>query len=219
MAEEVLYDNVRPEASITLTAEEAEQFMKRASALAKLLADKKVVAKYKIEIVLGKARSTSKPTPGAISFWANGSKFHGGGDDKLYLCPGRSLGLNECTELIQSSFNSSNGAVCPACGNIWKQDQLIGELMFVLPMSKWADVIYRYYRLCEYNCDIYLKYAPDDLRAVALAQAQHQTWRGSQRLDQTRTRRVRHIYPLRNIIKDTSAGADLLSRFYAFLTA
>lgn len=212
------YDDVRG-TPIVLTPEDLAKFEKQRQALIKLLGEKKIIAKYKIEIMFGKARSTSKPTPGMMSFWANGSKFHGGGDEKLYLCPGASLKQNGCTALLQDSYNSSLGSVCPACGNVWTQPELIGEIFFNLTMQNWARVIYRYFHICEAHCDIYLKHAPDDIRTVALAQAERQTWRGSELLDKTRAKRARHIYPLKNIIKDTSAGADLLNRFHRFLVA
>jgi hypothetical protein len=109
--------------------------------------------------------------------------------------------------------------VCPACGNVWKSEACIGELFFKLTMRGWADVIYRYFRQFDYDCDIYLKHAREDIRSVSLAQQERQTWKGSQMLSSARDKRARHIYPLRNIIKDTSAGANVLSRFYAFLTA
>jgi hypothetical protein len=43
--------------------------------------------------------------------------------------------------------------------------------------------------------------------------------RGGDVLTAMRNKRALHIYPLANIIKDTSAGSDILARFYAFLTA
>jgi hypothetical protein len=212
------YDDVR-EGEIVLTSDEAERYAKQASALAKLLQDKTVKAKFKLEIMFGKQRSTSMPTPGVLSFWGSGAKLHGGGDDKLYLCPGADLKQNGCRVLLLDSYNTSQGIVCPTCGTIWRHEEVIGELFFNLPMRKWAEVIYKYYRLCDYNADIYLKHARDDIRSISMAQVDKTTWKGSQVLENTRARRARHIYPLRNIIKDTSAGADLLSRFYAFLVA
>lgn len=214
----IRYDDVRS-GEIILTADEAERFAKQASALAKLLVDKEVKAKFKIEILFAKARSMTNPTVGVMSFWASGAKLHGGGDDKLYLCPGLRLGRNQCQALLLEQYNNSMGIVCPSCGTMWKHEEVIGELFFNLPMRKWAEVIYRYYRLCDYNADIYLKHAREDIRSVALEQTAKATWKGSQALERTRTRRARHIYTLRAIIKDTSAGADLLSRFYAFLVA
>lgn len=214
----VRYDDVR-EIPLSLTADEREAYMKRAGELWRQLSDVKVVAKYKLEIMFGKARSNKNTTPGMLCFWLNGSKFHGGGDEKLYLCPGSSLKRSDCAALLQESYNVTEGVVCPSCGTIWKHEQVIGELMFNLPMRKWADVLHRYFRLCDYNCDIYLKHAPTDIRSVSLAQVEKATWKGTQQLEGTRKRRARTIYPLKNIISDTNAGADLLGRFHAFLIA
>jgi hypothetical protein len=214
----IRFDDVR-DGPIQLTAEEAVIFEKRVKELQRLLADTTVVDKYKLEVMFGKARSITNPTPGILSFWLSGSKFHGGGDEKLYLCPGASLKKNGCVALLPDSSKGMLGVACPKCGSIWKHEDLVGELMFNLPMRKWAVVLYRYYRVCDYNCDIYLKYSTHDLRAISIAQADRQTWAGSKKLDETRDKRVRALYPLKNIIKDVSAGADLLGRFYAFLTA
>jgi hypothetical protein len=212
------YDDVR-EGEIILTGEEKERYAKQMTALAKLLEDKTVKAKFKIEIMFGKQRSMSNPTPGVMSFWGSGTKLHGGGDEKLYLCPGARLKKNTCEALLLDRYNSGQGIVCPTCGTVWKHEDVIGELFFNMPMRKWADVIYKYYRLCEYNADIYLKHHTSDIRSVSLNQAAKATWQGTKALERVREKRARHIYPLRNIIKDTSAGADLLSRFYAFLVA
>jgi hypothetical protein len=170
-------------------------------------------------VMFGKKQRNAAITPGILSFWLSGSKFHGGGDEKLYLCPGAYLKKSNCNAMLQESYNVTEGIVCPACGTIWTHEHVIGELMFNLPMRKWAEVLYKYYRLCDYNCDLYLKHALSDLRTVSLAQVERATWKGSQALGSARDKRPRHIYPLRNIIKDTSAGADLLGRFYAFLIA
>lgn len=214
----LLYDNVR-EVPLALSSDEKEEYMRRAGELWKQLADKRVIAKYKLELIFGKTRSGRTTTPGILSFWHSGSKLHGGGDDKLYLCPGSHLKKSDCNAILQEEYNVTEGVVCPACGTIWKHEQVIGELMFNLPMRKWAEVLYKYYRLCDYNCDIYLKHAPTDIRSVSLAQVERATWKGSQLLEGTRKKRARVVYPLSNILHDTQAGADLLGRFYAFLTA
>jgi hypothetical protein len=214
----IRYDAVRS-GEIILTGEEKERFAKQASALAKVLEDKSVKAKYKLEIMFGKARSYTKPTPGVLSFWGSGTKLHGGGDEKLYLCPGTNPKYPDCQGLLFDRYNNSKGIVCPKCGTVWPHEKVTGELLFNLPMRKWADVTFKYFRLFEYNADIYLKFSRDDIRTVAKEQSQKATWKGSQILENTREKRARAVYPLRNIIKDTSAGADLLSRFYAFLVA
>jgi len=219
VSDAIRYDDVRAE-PIVLTPEQAAEVAKRAEALKKVLSDSKINAKYKIEIVFGKARgAVDVPTPGMVSFWLNGSKFHGGGDEKLYLCPGRTLGKSHCEAIMPAFSNTADGSICPSCGTIWKSESTIGELLFNLPMRKWAEVVHRYFRLFEYHCDIYLKFAPLDIRSISRAQAAKTTWEGSKKLANVREKRAKSIYPLRNIIKDISAGADIEKRFYAFLVA
>lgn len=212
------YDDVRG-GPIVLTEEEDRIFRQEAARLKSILTDPKVIARYKLEILFGKVRTNTGLTPGVITFWANGTKFHGGGDEKLYLCPGRRKGRSDCEALLKAEYNSAVGICCPACGTMWPNEEVIGEIFLNLPMRKWAEVLYNYFRLCEYHCDLYLKHAPRDVRSVSLAQVEKQTWAGSQKLEKARETRARVIYPLRNIIKDTSAGADLLRRFYDFITA
>lgn len=207
------------EAPPSLSEQEQEVVAAKLSALGELLKSSNTDAKYKLEVVFGKARSLHGLTPGIISFWENGSKLHGGGDAKIYMCPGRHLKKSECEALLPDMANSSGTIACVSCGQIWKGEQVIGELLFNLPMRKWADVVYNFYRRLEYNCDVYLKYSKDDIRSVALEQSRKQTWKGSQLLNKARTSRAKSIYPQVNIIKDTAAGADLLTRFYSFLTA
>lgn len=219
VSDAIRYDDVRAN-PITLTTEQAAEVSKRAESLKKVLADPKVNAKYKIEVMFGKARgAVDKPTPGMVSFWLNGSKFHGGGDEKLYICPGRSLKKSDCEAIMPAFSNTADGSICPACGSSWTSESTIGEYMFNLPMRKWAEVLHRYFRNFECNSDIYLKYAPLDIRSVTRAQAEKTTWAGSKKLANTRDKRAKMIYPLSNIIKDINAGADLEKRFYAFLVA
>lgn len=216
----ILYDNVRPGADIVLTADQQAEYEKRALALTKLLGAEKLIAKYKIELMFGKARGpVDRPTPGMISFWHSGSKFHGGGDEKIYLCPGERLKMSNCHAVLEASYNSAMGVVCPTCGQTWRHEQVIGELLFNLPMRKWAEVMHRYFRLFEYNSDLYLKFAPKDIRSVTKAHLEKQSWAGVQKLEKTRAERAKALYPLRNIVTDLHAGADLEKRIYAFLVA
>lgn len=195
--------------------EEKFELQKRMEAMDKLLADRKK-AKYKIELFFGKARSMRQAVPGAISFWESGTKFHGGGDAKVYFCPGKLLKKNECQSIIPFAFNAYNFMVCPTCKETWKAGQVIGEVFGRHMMKQWAELIYLYFRRLDHNCDIYLKHSPDDIRSVAAREQERQ--QGGELLHKARKRAL-HIYPLANIIKDTAAGADLLGRFYAFLTS
>jgi hypothetical protein len=215
---ELLYDAVRS-GPIVLTENEANEVVARAEKLKLLLSDTNLKATYKIEIMFGKARSATKPTPGVISFWVSGNRLHGGGDEKLYLCPGDKLKKNGCQTALLDHYNNGSGITCPGCGTIWKHEEVIGELLFNLPMQLWADVLLRYFKVLKQDCDIYLKFAPEDIRSVTKAQVDKATWKGSQVLERARNKRARASYRLRNIILDLQAGADLLKRFRAFITA
>jgi len=214
----IRYDDVR-EGPLVLTTEEAAIYAREKARLQHILSDPKVVAKYKLEIIFGRVRTARGLTPGAITFWANGTKFHGGGDDKLYLCPGRRKKKSDCEAVLQAAYNSAIGITCPACGVTWLNDDVIGEIFLNLDMRHWAQAVYNFFCRFECDCDLYLKHSPSDVRSIALAQSQRQTWVGSKNLEKARSSRARVIYPLRNIIKDTSAGADPLRRFYDFITA
>ena len=200
-----------------LTPEEMEALRLRLEALQKLLDDKKKRAKYKIEIKFSAARSMRRPTPGIVSFWESGTKLHGGGDAKLYICLDKRPGIDDgCGAFIPDAANGSGFHFCVKCGRRWNGEMVTGEYLNNLTMRGWAEAILRYYRRCEHDADIYLKHDPADIRYKA-AEAQA-TSRGIDALNKVRRERAPHIYPLRNIIEDTSAGADLLGRFYAFLT-
>ena len=214
----IKYDDVR-DGPIVLTAAESAIFATEAARLSTILKDPKVVAKYKLEIIFGKVRTGRGLTPGAVTFWANGTKFHGGGDDKLYLCPGRRQRKSDCEAVLQAAYNSAIGITCPACGVTWPNEEVIGEIFLNLDMRKWALALYNLFCRFECDCDLYLKHAATDVRSIAIAQSKQQTWAGSKNLEKARSTRARVIYPLRNIITDTSAGADPLRRFYDFITA
>ena len=198
-----------------LGEEEKHELQKRMEAMDKLLATNQK-AKYKLELFFGKSRSTRNPVPGALSFWESGTKLHGGGDTKVYFCPGKLLRKNDCQQVIPFAFNAYGFMVCPHCKETWKGNQVIGEVLGRHSMRDWALLLFQYYNRLGQNCDIYLKHSPDDIRSVAAREQERQ--RGGELLNKARTR-ARHVYPLKNIIKDTLNGADLLNRFYAFLTA
>lgn len=198
-----------------VTEETQYAIQKKMEDLDKLLASQQK-AKFKIELMFGDERSLNKSVPGIISFWESGMKLHGGGDAKIYFCPGKSLKVNNCEKHIPFAFNAFGHLVCPECKQTWKGEQVIGEVLGRHSMREWAELLYTYFRRLEHNCDIYLKHAPNDIRSFAAQEQERQL--GGDLLKKGRKRAL-HIYPLRNIIKDTAAGADILGRFHAFLTS
>lgn len=198
-----------------LSEEEKDAVKKRMEAMDKLLAEQKK-AKYKLELFFGEERSIHKAVPGILSFWESGTKFHGGGDAKIYFCPGKILRVNNCMAPIPFAFNAYGHLVCPTCQHTWQGEQVIGEVLGRHNMRDWALLLFQYFVRLEHNCDIYLKHAPDDIRSVAKLEQERD--RGGELLAKSRKRAL-YIYPLRNIMVDTANGADLLRRIYAFLTA
>lgn len=194
-----------------LSAEELHTLKQRMLAMDKLLAEKKQ-AKYKIELFFASQYRAGQPFPGAVSFWLSGSKMHGGGDEKIYLCPGP-----ECGGLIPPSSQGYGHLVCSKCGQVWKGTQVQGEVLARLTLQGWSDLIYKWFRTLEFNCDIYQKRPRRDVRAASALEQARQL--GGEKLNGARRSREVSIYPLRNIVKETSAGSDILGRFRAFLSS
>lgn len=217
LPQEVKYGEDNPiEAVPVLTEEEKHTLAQKMKALDQILA-KEGRAKYKLEVMFGKAYSLQKASIGALTFWESGKMFHGGGDTKLYVCPGKKLGMNECETFIPSESQGYGFLVCPGCKQVWKGDDATGEVMCRLTTMGWADVLLKYFLKMQMNADIRIKYHPDDIRSVAKREQDKQL--GGEKLEEARDRRATRIYPLLNLVKDTSNGADLCGRIMAFLKA
>ena len=212
---EVSANEVSIDKAPEMSEEDRLALAQRMKALDVLLATQKK-AKYKIELFFGEARSMYKPIPGCVSFWESGHRLHGGGDVKVYFCPGKLLKKNDCDALIPFEFNQYGHLVCHRCRTVWKGDQVIGEVFGRHTMRQWAELLFKYFHKLDHNCDIYLKHSPADIRSVAKREQEKD--KGGELLQKVRTRAL-HVYTLKNIITDTAQGADTLSRFYAFLTA
>jgi hypothetical protein len=199
-----------------LGEEELEALKGRMLAMDKLLAEAKK-AKYKIELMFGSRYASNQPYPGALSLWESGAKLHGGGDTKVYECPGKSLKRSDCTSLIPDASQGYGHLFCPGCKTVWKGSQVHGEVFARLSNQGWATLLYRYFTKLGHNADIYVKRPRRDIRVAARAE-QHKTMMG-ELLEATRKKREVFIYPLKNIIKDVNAGADPVKRFRALLSA
>lgn len=211
---------------LQLSEEEQHAVNARKSALDRLLEEQNI-AKYKLEVMFSHRHTSQAPTPGTVTWWESGNKLHGGGDSKLYLCDnsepedykGRSLEGVGCRRFIPDSANGLNKVVCPHCMRLWAPEHLVGEIFYRLPIQKWADVLLDWYQRLELRADIRIKYARMSIRDAQQREAE----RGLQGdlLNKARSfeQRSVYIYPLKNIIKDTSAGADLRGRILAFLRA
>lgn len=212
---EISYEPESAQEPLEVTDEEREALKKRMEGMDKILASKQL-AKYKLELFFAKARSMNSPVLGILSFWESGTKLHGGGDAKIYFCPGKHLKRNQCEAPIPFAFNGYGHLVCPTCQTTWRGGEVIGEVLGRHTMRDWSVLLFKYFMRLGGNCDIYLKHAPTDIRSMAAREQEKQ--QGGELLLKARKRAL-HIYPLRNIIKDTSAGADVLGRLYSFLVS
>lgn len=218
------HDHVRDfdKESVELSAAEEAAVRERMAAWERALdADKRIVAKYKVEVQFGKDRSSWKPFAGAMSMYVSGSKLNGGGDEKVYWCPREDCGgpVPPIKRYVEEMKDGSAIArvPCPHCKVFWDERALIGEKFFHLAAPDWATAILKAFHALDGNADIYLKYHPMDIRsqtAMELAKKQ-----GGEAIGKARRNRGMHIYPLANIIKDTSNGGDIYKRFLAFIRA
>jgi hypothetical protein len=209
--------------SDAITEEDREALAKKMEAMDRLLSDEQKKARYKLEVFFDEERSVHKPFGGIVTWWESGTKFHGGGDTKMYACDNNAnfprLEGKGCKALMPESSSGFNFLVCPKCGTLWKNEEVAGEIYYRLPVQKWALVLLSWFRRLDHDADIRIKYARDDIRSVAMLEVERD--RGGELLHRVRSEERRSIstYPLMNIIKDTSAGADLYQRILAFLQA
>lgn len=202
-----------------LTEEEGRLVVEKMKALDSLLEAEKALAKYKLEVLFDEERSFHRPFGGLVTWWESGNKLHGGGDSKMYLCPGQDRRKNGCESLIPDSATGANFVVCPSCGQLWRGEEIFGEVYYRLPVDKWADVLLKWFLELDMNADIRLKYAREDIRKLSSLEQEKQY--GGELLGRLRSsvQRSTATYPLNRIILDVSAGADLRGRILAFLKA
>lgn len=218
--------------TVVMRGEELEQLERRIKAMDKLLQED-VRATYKLEVQFGKGRvgrgiRSARPFAGVMSGWLSGSKFHGGGDEKIFECADPECGAWILPhQITQKTVVRKEGgrdveefmslSYCGKCAKIWRSEQTTGERLYKLTEQDWAYAILRMFRRLGMDADIYLKYHPVDVRYKAAMELARN--RGGEEIAQARKNRGLHIYPLRNIIRDSKHGSDLYGRIRAFINA
>ena len=211
----LLYDSIgNPLTSGLLSDEDIQVLKDTEENRDKQLADSGL-AKFKLEVLFSKNFSLNAPNAGMLSFWESGTKLHGGGDTIMHICPGKKLKKSDCEAFIPDTSHGLGFLICPHCHTQWEGEDVFGQLLFKLPLPKWAEVLHRYYLKLGGNVDLVMKYYPGSIREAS-GKEQINELRGEE-LGKVRGKRVRKVYPLANIIKDTSAGADLERRILDFL--
>lgn len=172
-------------------------------------------AKFKIELLFTASWSIIKPVPGIMSFWESGSQFHGGGDTIVHFCPGKRLKKSDCEHYIPDPAHGYGFLVCPKCTTVWNGKDVWGQVIGRHTAQQWAVLIEQYYRRLDMNCDIVIKYHKEDIRAASVGLL------AGDKLEKVRSapKRLKRIYLLEAIMKDTSAGPSLYDRILAFVRA
>lgn len=175
-------------------------------------------ARYVLEILFTDDRSLHKPFGGMLMVWTNGGYAHGGGDEKVYLCPhkvDKNGQTKHCGAPIPPSLVMHGLAACAVCKNPSHDKDLVGEVFFRIPMVSWAKVVERYFYRLDCQADIRIGILKGDLHAAAISEQEREN-RGD-KLETVRKEREWVKYSLPALIKDGTSGASLNSRFSAFL--
>lgn len=178
-------------------------------------------AKFKLEVAFSEHRSLHRPFTGIITAWTNGGFLHGGGDEVVYFCgqklPKKDGGYRTCATPLALMFVGKRVAVCPSCKRPSKPEDLVGQVIAKLPMQHWVNLLVRMFGHLEYNADIRMGTLEGDLRVANELEAEKE--RRGEDFEKVRSQRSWIAYPLKNIVKDTAAGASLSSRVRSFLYA
>jgi hypothetical protein len=198
-----------------ILSEEEKHNIAEGRKMADQVRDAEGKAKFKIEMLCTAKWSVINPVPGVISFWESGSQLHGGGDAIVHFCPGKKLGKSNCEHYIPDPSHGYGILVCPGCHSVWDGKEVWGQHIGRHTAQHWADVIFDFYRKLDMNCDIVIKYHKEDIRAASVGLL------APDKLEKVRSspKRLRRVYTLSSILKDTSAGAGLYDRILAFVRA
>lgn len=169
-----------------------------------------VRAGYKIEIMFGPRRTPHGPNILLLQAFESGKHFHGGGDELMYWCQDVEERVG-CWGAISGAYIAGRTAYCPHCQRMINAERLTGQRFMRITTKKLATHVETIWRQLRCNADLYCKYNSDDVRYRACLDD----------LGPERGHRLRglFIYPLKNILKDTSTGTSIHKRFQAFLSA
>lgn len=178
-------------------------------------------ARYKLEVAFTQKRSVHRPYIGVVTAWSNGGYDSGGGDEAVYFCPTpveKNGQTRTCSSPIDLKWIGKNVAVCPSCNRAVKPVDLAGQIIAKLYARQWAELLVKMWATLGCDADIRMGLLKGDLRRVTNEELSNKKL-GGDSLRAVRSTREWAIYPLRNILKDTSTGANLATRIYAFLNS
>ena len=171
-----------------------------------------IVARYKIEILFGTDRTVTGPNTYCLQAFESGKRFHGGGDELMYWCKDVREGHDEgCWSPILGDNVFRGVAFCAKCSAQINANYLTGQRYGNVPTKVLAEHVAGIWRQLGMSADIYCKYDRQDMRMEIM----------EKKVGAARAHELRglFIYPLRNILSETAAGASVESRFEAFFKA
>ena len=195
-------------------------------------AEKYSKSQYKLQLWIKSDRSLHKPLAFTLSFWESGKRLHGGGDESMWVCrkkpdaprPPKPFGVahrpstftkeatpNGCDSVIPGDHAVRGFVLCPYCGVRWDTEHIADALFYRLTVSKAAEVVSEWYRKLSNDCDIYVKYRPEDVRVKMMARKYG--------VRHARQHKGLVIYPNVNLVRDCLNGATVESRIKALLLA
>lgn len=179
-----------------------------------------VQAEYKLEVVFV-GRKTNEAFPGMITAWKNMGQITGGGDAVVYFCPNlidKNGETKTCSGPLDLRWVQKEASLCPRCRRTANPKDLAGQVGAHHTLQGWSNLITRMWLNLDGNCDLRLGLFETNIHSRTDDILKARGLQAADRLDQARVDRKWSIYPLKNILKDTGAGADLQGRFRSFIS-
>jgi hypothetical protein len=186
------------------------------AALMKNLDPRQTSAQFKLEVFFRAGARRSVPVRGIVSVFTNGGYLGGGGDASLYLCP-QQLESGPCLAPIDVQLMSGRQAVCVKCRRVSLRAELAGQLIFDVPMQRWASIVVRLFHALDCNADLSICIERGSIHKAK--ELELTTHAGGEAYAKVVAAREWITYPLAHIIRDTSSGMGLETAFRAFLEA
>jgi len=177
-----------------------------------------IKARYKLEVAINDERSRDRPFTGLITAWTNGGFNSGGGDEAVYFCSSL-VNDRTCSAPLDLKWIGKHTALCPSCRQAIEPKELAGQIGAKLTFAGWAGLITKIWNRLGGDADIRIGVMTGSLHRRTEDVLQGGMASAGDKLDNLRGKREWSIYPLRNIVKDTAAGADLQGRILAFISA
>jgi len=202
----------------------------------KIMEGAQVRAGFKIEIFFGPKRSVHNDYGALVTVYESGKHFHGGGDSLAYYCLDqkvlpkgpiisrddsafpllralltgkKEVGTIGCGHIIPSDNIVLGRALCLHCKKEIYSTELVANAPFFGATADLAEFCELLFVHLKHNADIYCKYDRTDIR--------YQVCETKYGAEKAHYLRGLSIYPLHNILRDTSNGSSLVSRFKSFL--